>query len=784
MTEPIRTNKIGLEIKKRLESIDSQQAQINELVVNGDSSPQAAQASVGADNTDYGGNLKARLDAEYNKTNQKIDDNQADTAAQLAEKANQTYVDQVLAIVSNGGPDEIFYSIDALNSAYPNGANRTKLVFDSSFTDGAHSMLWNGSAWSNVGVYQANGIADGSVGSIKTDFLTPGTNLLNLQTMTDGYFVSGTTGQIQANASYSASDYIPVTAGQIYSAPSSASSLGKAFFDANHNFISGNTLLAPTGAYFLRITIPLSEKKQSMVIAGTQYPTTFISYGQSTLQNKVLIQKESLPSGQFVKKENAEFISVQKSINLFDQNDTDVTDNSYINYSDGTVVTGSSNFVSTGFIPVTSGTYSTNLSGATNYAFYDSSKTFISGGDRNTAISPPNAAFVRWTIDKNQSSIASFMVVEGSPYTGDYSPYYPKTYTLDQTVKISPESGIGIVSSVVTNLFNKDDSDVTDNSYIKSNDGSVSTGSNNFASTGYVPVTAGKTYSTNLIGLTNYAFYDSSKTFISGGNGNSAVAPANAAYIRWTIDKNQASIVFFMVVNGSPYIGDYAPYASPLTVYNLDPSIFVYLRRRWWGKLWDALGDSITFGLLTTKTYHDYAEALMGCTVNNYGISSTEICTGGTYPNPFISRYTSMAPADLITVFGGVNDYLHGAELGDFSSRDNATFYGALHNLCDGLQTNFTKSTIAFFTPLRTNNGELGSCDNLNSKGYKLEQYANAIKEVCAYHSVPVLDLFTMSGINPDNAAIKSKYTADGLHPNELGHYKLSSLIASFLESL
>jgi hypothetical protein len=88
MTEPIRTNKIGLEIKKRLESIDSQQAQINALVVNGDSSPQAAQASVGADNTDYGGNLKARLDAEYNKTNQKIDDNQADTAAQLADTQN------------------------------------------------------------------------------------------------------------------------------------------------------------------------------------------------------------------------------------------------------------------------------------------------------------------------------------------------------------------------------------------------------------------------------------------------------------------------------------------------------------------------------------------------------------------------------------------------------------------------------------------------------------------------------------------------------------------------
>ncbi|MFC4712226.1 hypothetical protein [Planococcus dechangensis] len=44
------------------------QTQLNNLVVSGDSSPQAIQASVGADGTEYGGNLKARLDAEHNKT--------------------------------------------------------------------------------------------------------------------------------------------------------------------------------------------------------------------------------------------------------------------------------------------------------------------------------------------------------------------------------------------------------------------------------------------------------------------------------------------------------------------------------------------------------------------------------------------------------------------------------------------------------------------------------------------------------------------------------------------
>jgi hypothetical protein len=45
-------------------ALNNLQGQISQLVVHGDSSPQAAQASVGEDGTDYGGNLKARLDAE------------------------------------------------------------------------------------------------------------------------------------------------------------------------------------------------------------------------------------------------------------------------------------------------------------------------------------------------------------------------------------------------------------------------------------------------------------------------------------------------------------------------------------------------------------------------------------------------------------------------------------------------------------------------------------------------------------------------------------------------
>jgi hypothetical protein len=63
------------------DAVDNQQAQIDQLVVSGDSSPAAAQAQVGSDGTVYG-SLKTRLDTEHNKH-----------SSELAQKAPQTSLD-------------------------------------------------------------------------------------------------------------------------------------------------------------------------------------------------------------------------------------------------------------------------------------------------------------------------------------------------------------------------------------------------------------------------------------------------------------------------------------------------------------------------------------------------------------------------------------------------------------------------------------------------------------------------------------------------------------------
>lgn len=96
----------------------------------------------------------------------------------------------------------------------------------------------------------------------KAAFFIPGKNLFDKSAVTTGYYVNNSTGNLIANTSYSASDYMPVIAGQNYTQSYSHQT---AFYDANKVYISGvlalgtpttpRTLLAPAGAAYVRMTV-------------------------------------------------------------------------------------------------------------------------------------------------------------------------------------------------------------------------------------------------------------------------------------------------------------------------------------------------------------------------------------------------------------------------------------------------------------------------------------------------------------------------------------------------
>lgn len=96
----------------------------------------------------------------------------------------------------------------------------------------------------------------------KASFFIPGVNLFDKAAVTSGYYVNYKTGNLITNTSYSASDYIPVTAGQNYTQSFSHQT---AFYDANKTYISGvgalaspstaRTLTIPAGTVYVRMSV-------------------------------------------------------------------------------------------------------------------------------------------------------------------------------------------------------------------------------------------------------------------------------------------------------------------------------------------------------------------------------------------------------------------------------------------------------------------------------------------------------------------------------------------------
>ncbi len=212
------------------------------------------------------------------------------------------------------------------------------------------------------------------------------------------------------------------------------------------------------------------------------------------------------------------------------------------------------------------------------------------------------------------------------------------------------------------------------------------------------------------------------------------------------------------------------------------------------------LGDSITQGVGASSedtVYHAVLKREAGLAqARNYGISATRFAIQkGTEKRPkddyvdinsFCERFEKMDDdADVVVVFGGTNDYGHGdAPLGSFDDRTPDTFYGACHYLFSGLIRKYLGKPIVIMTPLhRINELEIPDIKMPGDYG-NLKAYTNIIREVAEFYSLPVLDLFAMSGLQPEIKEIQEEYIPDGLHPNDKGNAVIAHKLRLFLESI
>lgn len=208
------------------------------------------------------------------------------------------------------------------------------------------------------------------------------------------------------------------------------------------------------------------------------------------------------------------------------------------------------------------------------------------------------------------------------------------------------------------------------------------------------------------------------------------------------------------------------------------------------------LGDSITEGCGTSsqeRVYHGILKERYGLReIKNYGEGGTRVArqteiTSLVRDRDFILRARDMdKDADVVVVFGGTNDYGHGqAPLGSIDNLDMHTFYGALHTLIRNLINDYVDKQIVFMTPLhRHNEYGQGTWKPDGVEQRPLCDYVKAVKDVCEYYSVPVLDLYSCGELCGNTPVWYKEYMPDGLHPNDKGHEIIASKLGKFLENL
>lgn len=153
---------------------------------------------------------------------------------------------------------------------------------------------------------------------------------------------------------------------------------------------------------------------------------------------------------------------------------------------------------------------------------------------------------------------------------------------------------------------------------------------------------------------------------------------------------------------------------------------------------------------------------------------------------PVSQRYALVGDdADVIVVAAGTNDFQYNwTSVGSMSDRTPDTFYGAMHTICLGLLDKFFGKAIIFATPIKRaqtvqdtdadteahKGGSYGLPDSENLFGETLGDYAEIIKEVCRYYSIPVVDLYAASMLNPSIASQSSLFDSWKTHPFQQGH--------------
>lgn len=241
-------------------------------------------------------------------------------------------------------------------------------------------------------------------------------------------------------------------------------------------------------------------------------------------------------------------------------------------------------------------------------------------------------------------------------------------------------------------------------------------------------------------------------------------------YIRFSYHDN---ITNLMVTDGSTTPLDYSSYNAKNVIGN----------KVWQNKKWCTIGDSLTQHNERTRfNYHDYVSKNTGIEVINLGSSGKGYMAGGSEDAFYHIALSVPCDSDVVTIFGSGNDLSHGYELGEITDTGTSTICGCINTTIDTIISRLPRVSLGIVTPTPWEDYPPNVKNNL------MEEYSNAIIEICRNRSIPCLDLYHESNLRPwteeGRMACYSNDGGGGVHPDEYGHKLIAPRFKAFLETL
>lgn len=209
------------------------------------------------------------------------------------------------------------------------------------------------------------------------------------------------------------------------------------------------------------------------------------------------------------------------------------------------------------------------------------------------------------------------------------------------------------------------------------------------------------------------------------------------------------------------------------------------LSHKWKGKKWACVGDSLTaLNIGTTKHYYNYVADSTGIEPYIMGVGGSGYKRTEENNTAFYQRVENIpTDVDVITIFGSGNDI--GLTQGNITDTTTDTICGCINQTLDRIYTRFMGVSKIPIIGIVSPTPWVG---NMPFDDGSMKPYVEALKQICNNRSIPYLDLYYCSLLNPDDATFRSlAYSKDnggGVHPDENGHKIIAPRFKAFLETL